>query len=309
MIDKRVTLIVGAGITGLTVAVMLAEAGQNCVLAEKDTSVGGMCRTFIIDDVVFDLGPHLFFHNPDAPAEQMLFELMQGEEFIKKKANYSIFTAGKHRRQPTRLWDPLSFSWAEKKDFFRSRFGKGKENKYKQDSLAYSLSNKIGYTHYTLLYEKLLLKKTHVLGSELHKDWLQRADRTVFNKRQPPLNINPIKVLSHLIRIVLNPQYYYPLEGFGLYPRKLWQRYTAAGGKTILDCGSIDLDIRDNKINQVSVGDQKFLTNNVIWTASVNELNSKLKIKEPKAHFVDTLVALLTFKQSSNNNHYNSKPN
>ena len=66
--SQKVTVIVGAGITGLTAAYRLSCAGERCVVLEKNNEIGGMCRTFNFDDMIFDLGPHFFFDNPDLEA-------------------------------------------------------------------------------------------------------------------------------------------------------------------------------------------------------------------------------------------------
>lgn len=54
--DERFMLIIGAGMTGLTAAYTLANAGEKCILLEREDTVGGDCRTYILDDITFDLG-------------------------------------------------------------------------------------------------------------------------------------------------------------------------------------------------------------------------------------------------------------
>ena len=54
---------IGAGISGLTVAYELARRGAQVRIFEKSTNVGGLARTEIVDGVHFDSGPHLFHSN------------------------------------------------------------------------------------------------------------------------------------------------------------------------------------------------------------------------------------------------------
>lgn len=59
-------LVVGAGITGITVARKLAESGEKVVLAEKLDRIGGNCHDYFSEDgcYVQACGPHIF-HTSD----------------------------------------------------------------------------------------------------------------------------------------------------------------------------------------------------------------------------------------------------
>ena len=292
--SEEIILIVGAGISGLTAAYKLAQAGEKCLLVEKSDRIGGMCRTYNIDGITFDLGPHLFFHNPDSAPEQLMYDLLKGEETVLKKSTYSIYVNGKYWKQPVKPWHPLFYPWKYKKDFILSRLSQGKENQLHHDSLAYALSKKIGYACYSDLYEPLLHKKTHVPGYLLHRDWLHRADRGIDNRPERMKDINHLKALRYLLKIIFFPQYYYPLKGFGVFPEKLWQKYKEAGGKTLLNCGPISFEMDSNKITQARVGDQTYLIKSIVWTGSINELNGILGERNQKAKYEDTCIVCLT---------------
>ena len=83
--DEKITLIVGAGVTGLTAAYTLANAGEKCLLLEREATIGGGCRTYVLDDVTFDLGPHVLLLNPDSEADKLLLKLLENDEVISKK--------------------------------------------------------------------------------------------------------------------------------------------------------------------------------------------------------------------------------
>ena len=56
------TLIIGSGISGLAYA---ANTDDDYLILEKDSSPGGLCRTFYVDGFVWDYAGHLFhFVNP-----------------------------------------------------------------------------------------------------------------------------------------------------------------------------------------------------------------------------------------------------
>jgi protoporphyrinogen oxidase len=56
------TAILGAGLTGCTLARLLAEAGEEVVVLEAAEDYGGLCRSIAIDGFTFDLGgSHIIF--------------------------------------------------------------------------------------------------------------------------------------------------------------------------------------------------------------------------------------------------------
>ncbi|MEI2700709.1 MAG: NAD(P)-binding protein [Microthrixaceae bacterium] len=51
-------LILGGGIAGLSLASFL---DQRSVILEKDSVVGGLCRSYKLNGVAYDVGPHIIF--------------------------------------------------------------------------------------------------------------------------------------------------------------------------------------------------------------------------------------------------------
>lgn len=63
------TVIIGAGIAGLTVAWRLTQAGQRAVVLEASDHVGGVIRTLRADDCVKECGPNAFLGDAEALLE------------------------------------------------------------------------------------------------------------------------------------------------------------------------------------------------------------------------------------------------
>jgi len=295
---EDLTLIVGAGLTGLTAAYKLSQAGKKCLLLEKDDRVGGMCRTYLVDGIPFDLGPHLFFHNPDSAAESLMYELLRGEEVLEKKTCHAIYAGGKYWKQPINPFKVLFLPWRHKKDFFLARLSRGEQKQLHRDSLAYSISKTIGYSCYSELYGPTLLKKTHVPAEQLHRHWLHRAGRSIDNHLENSNDIHHFKAILHLLRMLFFPRYYYPVRGFEIFAEKLWQHYEDNGGETLLNCGPIALDMQGKRIVGARVNGRTFSVKDVIWTGPINELNELLGAKDNHVDSVDTLIACLTYKQT-----------
>ena len=55
---KAQTLVIGSGVSGLTMALLLARAGKNVTLVEKQREIGGYLRRFIREGMYYDTGFH-----------------------------------------------------------------------------------------------------------------------------------------------------------------------------------------------------------------------------------------------------------
>ena len=62
--QKRTCIVVGAGISGLAAAAILAQKSLNVTVLEKNETVGGRARTWVKDGFTFDMGPS-FYWMPD----------------------------------------------------------------------------------------------------------------------------------------------------------------------------------------------------------------------------------------------------
>jgi protoporphyrinogen oxidase len=78
------TLVLGAGPTGLAAAWRLARAGRPVVLVERETAVGGLCRSLRIDGCCFDIGPHLF--KPRSPEVAALWDMLCEGDYAPRRA-------------------------------------------------------------------------------------------------------------------------------------------------------------------------------------------------------------------------------
>ena len=79
--QRNRTLIIGAGPSGLAVAYGLQ--GDTLVL-EKESSVGGLCRSIIHENGVFDIGGHSF-HTPHPDVFELVQNLLEGGLFYQQR--------------------------------------------------------------------------------------------------------------------------------------------------------------------------------------------------------------------------------
>ena len=86
---KVQSLIVGGGPSGLSLAYGLQ--GDTLVL-EKESSVGGLCRSIQHDGGVFDIGGHSF-HTPHPEVNALVQKLLEGELYTQQR-DARIYTHG-----------------------------------------------------------------------------------------------------------------------------------------------------------------------------------------------------------------------
>ena len=295
--SQEVTLIVGAGITGLTAAYLLSRAGERCIVLEKNKEIGGLCRTFKLDDIIFDLGPHFFFYNPDFEAERFMMSLLKDEGIVKKKFRFSICNDGKNWKFPISIIDMILYPMEYKLQLLSRLFAKRKKTEDDGISAKREMVEKLGISYYDKAIAPMLQSKALLPGSEIHRDWLARVGRNICNEKEPFTAISPIKHILITIKQILYPTYLYPAKGYHIFPQKLWQKFNQLGGDTILDCGEITLKKDNGHIRKVKVRGKEFSIKNVIWTGSINDLNYIIKSNAPRIKYVKVIIVLLSYNQ------------
>lgn len=74
-------LIIGAGITGVTLCKLLREKGFNVLCLEKEIEPGGLCKTKNIDGHVLDIGGGHFFNTKYQEVFDFVFKYLPKSEF------------------------------------------------------------------------------------------------------------------------------------------------------------------------------------------------------------------------------------
>ncbi|MCK4427078.1 MAG: NAD(P)-binding protein, partial [candidate division Zixibacteria bacterium] len=66
--------ILGAGLSGLSLAYFLQNTKKisNIEILEKEEEVGGLCRSFNLNGIYHDIGPHIIFSKDKKILEVML---------------------------------------------------------------------------------------------------------------------------------------------------------------------------------------------------------------------------------------------
>jgi protoporphyrinogen oxidase len=154
-----------------------------------------------------------------------------------------------------------------------------------KNSLHNFIEEKTGPSYYNDLFASFIKKKTCAPGNKIHRDWFLRTDRDIENRKETPQKAYRLK------------SWYYPTKGFEVLPQKLWEKYRLMGGETICNCGDISFEKTADCITRVTAGERTFSVKDVVWTASINELNVLLGAKIPPVEYLDTLLICLTYNR------------
>src|SRR5262245_1981419 len=103
--DARV-VVLGAGVTGLTVAAELAQSGRNVVLVENARAIGGLASTLSRGDLTFDTGSHRL-HDGYHPEVDALIRELCGADLLRRPRNGVIFIDDQPVRYPPSASDIL----------------------------------------------------------------------------------------------------------------------------------------------------------------------------------------------------------
>ncbi|KAL9410957.1 hypothetical protein AB3S75_044686 [Citrus x aurantiifolia] len=134
MSTKMQAAVIGGGISGLASAFILAKAGVDVVLYEKEDSLGGHAKTITIDGVDLDLGFTLFNH-ATSPNTMEFFDSLG----VDMKSSDMSFSVSLDKGQGFEWGTRYGFSslFAQKKNLLNPYFWQmlREINKFKDDAL------------------------------------------------------------------------------------------------------------------------------------------------------------------------------
>ena len=98
-------VIIGAGPCGLTAAWELAQAGFGVTLIERDSAVGGLCKTVRRNGYQFDMGGHRFISRNQELVDNV--KRLMGERLMARQRRSAILFPGRRFKYPLDMGDIL----------------------------------------------------------------------------------------------------------------------------------------------------------------------------------------------------------
>ena len=242
------TVVLGAGLAGLSSAYEIAKAGGRVTILEKDDFVGGMACSWKVGDYWLDHGPHRF-HSRDKQLVEHFYEILDSEVVIRERLSriymqgkffhYPLKTQNLLRNMPTRIlfkagWD---YAWIRFVQLFK---------KIPDDNFENWIIKRFGRTLYEIFFGSYTSKAWKMPCTEISADWAsQRISQanlwdTVKKTLNPPKDGEVRSLVS---------EFWYPAHGgIGQIGRKYGEKLEAMGVDIRLStpCTRIEIDDEGN---------------------------------------------------------------
>lgn len=293
------TVIVGAGLSGLTLAerILSSDTGERVTVLEREDAPGGLARSFHVDGFDFDIGPHRF-HTFNTEVDSYLREVL-ADCFVQISRKSSVYMAGRYRNWPLTLASvmglPFPVLWRSFLDLFN------KPDIPNIESFADFIRSRYGDNLYNFFFSGYTRKFTGIDAEKLHVDWAQAGvNRAVIDNR-----VRADSLLS-LVKGILLPKpvetkFYYPSHGgIQTFCNLQCERIQAAGGKLHLNTRVKGISVENHSVSGVVLDNGKTVhADRVFWTAPITIL-----YPETELTFINTLVANVALRSEVSQNDY-----
>ena len=282
-------VIVGAGVSGLTVGYLLAKNGYKVSLIEREPSVGGLSRSFYYDGFVFDIGPHRF-HTDYQKVLDFLYEILTTEIVtIPRKSGIWLFD--RYHEWPIRTSSafnlPISILCKTTIDLF---FQKNNVSNVNENFESYIIGQ-YGKTLYDICFNKYTEKFCKIKPALLHRDWAKAGiDRAIIDKE---IKMNNLKdfIRSALFPKPVDTKFLYPFGGgIDVFARKIAKKIESLGGKILCNSEITGVNIQNEKVIGIEYNnEQKIESPFVIWTAPITSMASLLNLPQTGLNFLSII--------------------
>jgi len=236
MQSKKI-VILGAGPSGLTIALELIDKGFDVTLIESSSEVGGLCRTVKKNNISFDIGPHGL--SPSIPKVIEKIKALLGKDLLEKENLHGIHFDNITYKYPPQLADFFKFSPVKNGVLFlgsllntkiKNFFIKESKEDNSFDSI---LINRFGKKFCEDLIFPLTLKAWGT--RDLHPNFVRiRMTIPSFSQIFKKLFIKDLVINN-------NTTYYYPVNGFGQIFNVMADRLITGGQKIEFNCNILSI--------------------------------------------------------------------
>jgi protoporphyrinogen oxidase len=233
MKDRETVAILGAGPGGLAAGYELARQGIAVSVCEKESYVGGLCRTIIRDGYRFDLGGHRWFTKNDV-LNTFLIDLM-GKELIWVNRISRIYFKGKYFDYPIRIMNVLQnigplTSFKAVMDYAIAQLP-SRAVPPEQQNMEDAYIKLFGRTLYGMFFKNYSEKVWGRNCRDLSADWVVQRVK----------GMSILTALRHAIFpqnggiVSLVDRFMYPRLGYSRISERLAEEITLYGGRVILN--------------------------------------------------------------------------
>jgi len=284
-------VILGAGITGLTLAWELSRVYKDRVLLlEREDYVGGLCATLSKDNFHFDLGSHRF-HDMYMQKPWKLIKILCKNKILKRKRKGMLYIREYHMRYPPSALNVVN------------ALGFKKSLQFIFSYLQAFLSRRLNNSKTIHTYESHTIKEVGKLAYEKFykpyalKLWGISPDRIAMESAIRRVSRFQLSVICKDIMKMLQGKdlrfFYYPKEGMGYLPNVLQQRFLENAGVLYASAQVEKLQVNNNKVTQIHFktanGTPEVVNvDTVISTIAFDDLNNLISPPLDAQHIPET---------------------
>ena len=280
-------IIIGAGISGLSCAAEI----KDCIVFEKEPSVGGLSRTFKFKGLSFDIGGHRFIsHNSET---EKLFKNIVGDTVLKVKRKSRIYRKGRFINYPLEIsiifdFNPLENCWAVITYLYR------KVKPLKGSSFMHKATNRFG----DYLYNEFFRDYTQKVWGLDCKDISEELVNTRLQ------NVSLMRVLKYalfkkgMVKSFAS-SFLYPAQGIAVLPNSL-----SRGLDIRLNSNVTGLLCSGKRIEKIVINNsQEYPCGRVVSTMPITELikllNAPVRVRDAAASlkYRDLICVFLRLKK------------
>lgn len=285
-------VVVGGGVAGLVTAHMLAEAGADVVVIERNPQLGGLARSFTYDDMgpesyVFDCGPHRFdTTNPNIEAYVKRILRDEGTFFPRKS---EVFFKGSYYAWPIKPQNLVQLPPRLAGRAFVDLAVNGLKE-YGEDNFENYILRQYGPTLFHHFFEGYSMKFLGIHPRETHSDWAKVGiNRAIIDDNAQMQNLFQL-LKSTLLQFNKESQrFLYPKTGMQEAWDSVGEKIEALGGRVITGT-SARIEGSNGRIEAVHAGDETFVPSQVIWTAPITLACEQLGLPVPDLGYLGLLL-------------------
>lgn len=290
-------VIVGAGVTGLVTAHLLAEAGVQVVVIEKLPQLGGLARSFVYDDkYVFDCGPHRFDTNNPNIKTYLERVLTRPGTFFPRKSE--VFFKGKYYAWPIKPQNLAQLPPSLAAKAFVDLATNGSKD-YGEDNFENYILRQYGPTLYKHFFEGYSIKFLQLHPRETHSDWAKVGiNRAIIDDKAQMQNLSQL-LRSTLLQFNKTAQrFLYPQGGMYEVWDNVAERITGLGGRIILGTGA-EMEGRNGRVVRVRAGNEEWEPSMVVWTGPITQACKQLSQQVPDLNYLGLLLYNVMVKEEA----------
>lgn len=273
--QKSDVIIIGGGVSGLMCAIELLKNGKSVLVLEKESEVGGQCRTreFSVGSKSyrFDYGGHRFItHNKELL--NFVEQILDSSLLVSQRSSV-ILHKGKVYDYPLNIKNllkvaPFGMLFGSIIDSIKILLNPKKDN----SSFESWIVSRFGKTLYKNFFAPYTQKLWGIEPTRLSSHWA--------GQRISLLDIKDVlkKLLFRSKKTVRTyaKSYRYPKNGFGELPFMMAQKVRELGGEIVLGANVDSILYHNNSISGVCANAKTYKASHIISTMPLNEMSRLL---------------------------------